>query len=145
MLGLHNRMPVTLAARLSLVNSVQTIQRLIFRRFIYKLAAALAWLFTVNANVVTMLMKFEWDEAKRRTNLRKHGVDFRDCPAVFAGRCKSVLDDRDYGETRYLTVGLLDDVVIVISHTESDGRIRIISARKAERHERESYFEEIWK
>lgn len=89
-------------------------------------------------------MKFEWNEAKRRTNLRKHGVDFRDCPEVFAGRCKTVLDVRDYGETRYLTTGLLDDVVIVISHTESDETIRIISARKAERYEREDYFKEIW-
>lgn len=89
-------------------------------------------------------MKFEFDEAKRRTNLRKHGVDFGDCPDVFAGRCRTVLDGRDYGETRYLTTGLLDDVVIVISHTESDERIRFISARKAGRYERESYFKEIW-
>jgi len=89
-------------------------------------------------------MKFKWDEAKRRSNMRKHGVDFRDCPGVFAGWCSTILDDRDFGEARYLTTGLLDDVVIVISHTESDETIRIISARKAERYERESYFKEIW-
>lgn len=89
-------------------------------------------------------MKFEWDESKRRINLRKHGIDFADCPMVFAGRCMTIADDRDYDEPRFLTIGLLGDVVVVIAHTECADRIRIISARKADRHERENYFQEIW-
>jgi uncharacterized protein len=53
-------------------------------------------------------MRFEWDEAKRRSNIRQHGIDFVDVDEVFAGETITFLDDRyDYGETRFLTFGLL--------------------------------------
>ncbi len=84
---------------------------------------------------------FEWDERKRRSNLRKHGLDFADCAAVFAGPVLTILDDRGhYGETRLLTLGLLRDRVVVIAHTEENKLIRIISMRTATSHEEADYF-----
>jgi len=91
-----------------------------------------------------MPVQFEWDEAKRLANLRKHGVDFADAPAIFEGETVTVADDRfDYGETRYMTLGLLRNLVILVVHTESDDVIRIISARKATRYEEKTYFEQV--
>lgn len=89
-------------------------------------------------------MRFQWDEAKPRVNIRKHSIDFLDIPAVFEGNLVTVLDDRfDYGETRYLTLGVLKGRLVAIAHTESNDVIRIISARKATRNEEKSYFEQI--
>jgi len=89
-------------------------------------------------------MKVEWDEAKRLANIRKHGIDFVDVPDIFERETVTVIDDRsDYGETRYLTLGLLKSRVILVVHTESDDTIRIISARKATRYEEKTYFEQI--
>ena len=86
-------------------------------------------------------MKFTWNPEKRLANLKKHGLDFADAHRVFSGQTQSFPDNRfAYGEMRYITVGLLGDMVVVIAHTESDKEIRIISMRKAERHEQELYF-----
>lgn len=89
-------------------------------------------------------MEFEWDEAKRRSNLRKHGIDFVGVEEVFEGVTVTLPDDRfDYGESRFVTFGLLGGRVVVISHTETDEVIRIISVRKATKDEESSYFKEI--
>ena len=89
-------------------------------------------------------MRYEWDARKRTANLRKHGFDFRDAPRVFGGDTFTVLDDRkDYGEDRCITFGLLGATVIAIAHTERSNRIRIISMRKASRHEEKDYFEQV--
>ena len=89
-------------------------------------------------------MRFEWDEKKRLSNIRKHGIDFADVPAIFELDTVTVIDDRfDYGETRYQTLGLLKARVIMVVHTESETVIRIISARKATKYEGETYFKEI--
>lgn len=89
-------------------------------------------------------MEFEWDEAKRLANLRKHGIDFVDVPAVFDGDIVTVEDDRyNYGEQRFITLGLLQGQVVAIVHTERDDITRIISARKATRYEQRTYFEQI--
>jgi hypothetical protein len=89
-------------------------------------------------------MRFEWDEAKRVANLRKHGIDFVDVPEIFERDTVTVIDDRfEYDEVRYLTLGLLKSRVILVVHTESDDIIRIISARKATRYEETTYFEQI--
>lgn len=89
-------------------------------------------------------MKFEWDEAKRQTNIAKHGIDFVDLPPLFDGLTVLEVDDRyDYGETRFLTLGMLNGIVFLIVHTETDDTIRIISARKASKYEEEYYFQEI--
>ena len=89
-------------------------------------------------------MRIVWDEAKRRTNLRKHGLDFADSEEVFAGIACTTEDGRfDYGEQRFLTLGMLRDIVVVIAHTETSHEIRIISMRKATRNEQTLYFENI--
>ncbi len=89
-------------------------------------------------------MRFEWDEAKRQSNIQKHGIDFIGIENVFAGETVTILDDRcDYSETRFVTVGVLRGHVVVIAHTETDEAIRIISVRKATKNEEISYFKEI--
>ena len=83
----------------------------------------------------------EWDEAKRLQNIRKHGFDFVGIGAVFDGTTVEIDDDRfDYGEARFVTVGLLEGRVVVVVHTARDGTVRIISVRKATRSEEQSYF-----
>jgi len=87
---------------------------------------------------------FVWDEAKRRLNLRKHGIDFADADKIFRGVTFTAEDTReDYGEQRFLTLGLLEDQVVSIAHTEQGEEIRIISIRKATKHEARFYFSQI--
>ncbi len=89
-------------------------------------------------------MRFEWDEAKRRANIRSHGIDFADCESVFRGTTLTIEDTRlDYGETRYITFGLLREFVIVIVHTETDDAIRYVSARKATKYEEKEFWSQI--
>jgi len=89
-------------------------------------------------------MKFIWDEVKRKSNLAKHGLDFTDVRAVFAGATFTFEDDRfDYGEQRFVTLGLLKGMVVVIAHTERDDTVRIVSMRKATRHEQKTYFHQF--
>ena len=87
---------------------------------------------------------FGWDESKRLKNLQKHGVDFADAPLLFEGYTVTAEDDRArYGEQRFLTLGLLYGVVVSVAHTERHGSIRIISMRKATRHESRFYFSQV--
>ncbi|MBO0348234.1 BrnT family toxin [Phormidium pseudopriestleyi FRX01] len=89
-------------------------------------------------------MEFEWDETKRLTNLRKHGIDFIDVSIVFDGDIVTVEDDRfNYGEQRFVTFGLLQGRVVAVVHTEREECIRIISARKATKYEQQIYFEQL--
>ncbi len=87
-------------------------------------------------------MEFRWDEKKRRANILNHGFDFVYAKAVFEGITFTLKDDRfDYGEERFITLGLLRGTVVVIAHTEKDNQIRVISMRKATKHEQKIYFE----
>jgi uncharacterized DUF497 family protein len=91
-------------------------------------------------------MRFEWNEAKRRANLRDHRIDFAavEKEEIFASETVSRLDDRfEYGERRFLTLGLLKGKVVAISHTESDEVVRLISVRKASKNEENIYFNEV--
>jgi len=89
-------------------------------------------------------MKFEWDERKRQTNIAKHGFDFVDVEEVFGNPLYTVKDSRfDYGELRFLTLGILFGRIVAISHTENDEVIRIISFRKADKNEQQTYIENI--
>lgn len=89
-------------------------------------------------------MKIVWDEAKRRVNLRKHGFDFADAERVFAGITYTIEDRRfQYGERRFITLGMLRDTVVVTAHTETLATVRIFSMRKATRHEQTLYFQNI--
>jgi len=87
---------------------------------------------------------FVWDEAKRRLNLRKHGIDFADAERIFRGVTFTAEDTReDYGEQRFLTLGLLEDQVVSVAHTEQGEEIRIISIRKATKNEARFYFSQV--
>lgn len=83
---------------------------------------------------------YAWDENKNQENRAKHGYDFRDVDTVFAGDCVTYRDRRfDYGEERFITLGLLEGRVIVIAHTQRGENTRIISMRKANRREQKAY------
>ncbi len=86
-------------------------------------------------------MNFEWDDDKNAANLAKHGIAFEEAATIFDGEYLSFEDRRiDYGELRLTTLGrLAGEVIIVVVHTDRDERIRIISARKANRHERQVF------
>ncbi|NJN96156.1 MAG: BrnT family toxin [Anaerolineales bacterium] len=87
-------------------------------------------------------MKFEWDEAKRQTNLHKHRLDFAEAEIIFSGATFTFEDNRyAYGEDRFITLGLLKGAVVVIAHTERNEVIRIISLRKATKYEQQLYFQ----
>ena len=89
-------------------------------------------------------MRFSWSGAKRRSNLSDHGLDFVDAPRVFEGVTYTFEDDRfDYGEERFVTLDLLDGLVVSIVHTESPHLIRVISFRKATRREQTIFFNRI--
>ena len=89
-------------------------------------------------------MTFTWDETKRRANIAKHGLDFADAEKMFAGPMVLFEDDRsDYGEQRMIGIGLLDYLVVLIVHTETNDTIRIISMRKAESDETDLYYENV--
>jgi uncharacterized DUF497 family protein len=86
-------------------------------------------------------MGFQWDAAKDAANQAKHGVSFLQAAQIFRGRILKATDTRrDYGETRYVALGLFDGEALRVVFTERDGDIRIISAWRASRHDRETYF-----
>ena len=81
-----------------------------------------------------------------RSRLRDHGIDFAavEKEKVFAGETVTLPDDRfDYGERRFLTLGLLQEKVVAITHSETDEVVRLISVRKASKNEENIYFKEI--
>ena len=85
-------------------------------------------------------MQFEWDAAKNRSNFAKHGLDFADAELVLAGPRVSFVDDRfDYGEERFVTLGLLAGRLVTIAHAPRGEATRIISMRKANRREQKIY------
>ena len=90
-------------------------------------------------------MRFEWDETKNRVNIRKHGIDFADVPVMFRQPLVTFLDPRkDYGEDRWIGIGLLKTVAAVVVFTEpAEDTVRIISARKATHHEENIYHDKI--
>mgnify|MGYP001266208881 CR=1 FL=1 len=88
------------------------------------------------------MLKFEWDETKARSNLAKHGVSFEEAASVFGDPLALTFSDPDHslGEKRWLTFGVSrSGRLLVVAHTERGRAIRIISARKATRHERGIY------
>jgi uncharacterized protein len=85
-------------------------------------------------------MYFAWDEQKRRTNLSKHGLDFADAHRVFNDDALVVKDERlEYGEDRYILLGLLSERLIVVVFTVRDEVVRVISMRKANKREQQRY------
>lgn len=89
-------------------------------------------------------MEFTWSKIKRAANLKAHGLDFVDAPAVLEGLTFTFEDDRfSYGEKRLVTLGLLAGTPVSIVHTETQHEIRIISFRKATHREAQIYFDQI--
>lgn len=89
-----------------------------------------------------MTQRFEWDEAKAAKNLRKHGVSFEEAASVFSDVLAYTFTDPDHsvGEQRLLTFGFSQfGHLLAVIHSERGRAIRIISARKATRHERGIY------
>ncbi|HEV2324606.1 MAG TPA: BrnT family toxin [Terracidiphilus sp.] len=91
-------------------------------------------------------LQFEWDEAKSNSNLKKHGVSFLTAAAIFLNETLQRVDDRgEYEELRFIALGRVDlDVYRVIFTWRDANLIRIISAQKAGRDEREIYFRETF-
>ena len=89
-----------------------------------------------------MTQRFEWTDVKAAANLRKHGVAFEDAASVFSDALAYTFDDPDHsvGEQRLLTFGLSQSGrLLAVVHAERGRAIRIISARRATRHERGIY------
>ena len=86
---------------------------------------------------------FEWDEEKNRRNKSKHGVSFERASAVFSDfAAEDFLDGReDYGEERWLTIGMAQGDILAVVNVQRGDVYRIISARKATREETDAYFE----
>ena len=87
-------------------------------------------------------MRHTHDRKKRAANLKKHGYDFADAPQVIESAASVTFEDRrfDYGEKRFITLGVLRGAVVVVATAETDEEIRVISMRKAERNEEEIYY-----
>ena len=83
-------------------------------------------------------MLFEWDEIKRQKNLAKHHIDFLDVMRVFDGPVFERMNSRR-GEVRVVAVGSVENIEIVVVYVMRGKRRRIISARRAHRHERQDY------
>jgi uncharacterized DUF497 family protein len=86
-------------------------------------------------------VKYEWDENKNRLNISKHGFDFNDARFIFDAPMLVIPDTReDYGEDRYIGIGILRRTIVIVVFTENtDEVIRVISLRKATKNERKIY------
>jgi uncharacterized DUF497 family protein len=88
-------------------------------------------------------LKFEWDENKNISNLKKHGVSFEEAKTVFSDELGRFIHDPDHskGEERFILMGMSSQHnLLTVCHCERDlNTIRIISARKADKFERKQY------
>ena len=87
-------------------------------------------------------MAFVWDSKKSKSNQLKHGISFDDAFKVFDDFHITAIDHRkDYGEPRYCTMGFLGNTkrIVLVAHTQRNGKIRIISMRKANKREQKIF------
>ncbi len=88
-------------------------------------------------------MDFEWDENKNAINMAKHKIDFADAVHIFLDNNRIEREDYrvDYGEQRFQTIGSSEYGILFVIYTERepDGTIRLISARKANKQEKNYY------
>ncbi len=87
-------------------------------------------------------MSYQWDKEKAAANVSKHGIDFADAVTTFSDDCAITLIDERFEEERFITIArdALGRVLVVV-YTWRGNEIRLISARKAMRHERTQYEE----
>ena len=89
-------------------------------------------------------MEFEWDESKRQDVLRRRGIDLLDAALIFENDVITQIDDRrDYGETRFVSLGLADGECYIVVHTERNGVTRLITAWKGGKDDRTRYQESL--
>ncbi len=91
-------------------------------------------------------MNFEWDSRKAELNLRKHGISFNEAQTVFSDDLNATVYDTDHSkdEDRYITIGWSNrHKLLIVSYTERDNHIRIISARELTKAEQKYYEENI--
>jgi uncharacterized protein len=89
-----------------------------------------------------MSLEFEWDSSKAEENLKNHGVGFDEALTVFGDPAARILDDPDHSanEAREIIIGYSQrQRLLLVSFTERVPKVRIISARKATRRERQDY------
>ncbi|WP_308657482.1 BrnT family toxin [uncultured Agathobacter sp.] len=89
-------------------------------------------------------IQFEWDDNKAIINRKKHGITFEEAQTVFYDDNAILFDDPDHSEEedRFLILGISEQAkMLIVSHCyrEAGGKIRIISARKATKHEQKQY------
>ncbi len=87
-------------------------------------------------------MSYQWDREKATANVKKHGIDFADAVSIFSDDLALTVPDERFEEERFITIGrdALGRVLVVV-YTWRGNEIRLISARKAMRHERTQYEE----
>jgi uncharacterized DUF497 family protein len=87
-----------------------------------------------------MTIEFEWDATKAKTNLGKHRISFEEATSAFYDALSVTIADPDHSvdESRFLLIGMTT-IRRLVAHTDRNGRIRIINARRATRKERASY------
>jgi hypothetical protein len=88
---------------------------------------------------------FRWDPRKAAANLKKHGIDFHEAATVLDDTLSTTFPDTAHSafESRFLTIGVSNrQRLLVVAHSEEGEKVRIISARRATRHERRFYEEE---
>jgi uncharacterized protein len=88
--------------------------------------------------------EFEWDEKKAEENYAKHGIDFEHAKLVFNDlfSVEGFDDGGSYGEDRFTIIGMAEGVILFVVYTERAQRIRLISARRATRHEQNDYYQQ---
>ena len=84
---------------------------------------------------------FEWDDDKAASNLNRHKVDFETARIAFDDPQWLDFDDPDPDEDRYNRLCMLDATIYVVTYVDRDTRIRIISARRANKYEQDLYFD----
>lgn len=83
---------------------------------------------------------WDWDDAKRRANRAKHGIDFTEVERLDWADAEHQPDDRrDYGEARIVTLGMIDGRLHVLTWTPRAGRVRVINLRKANAREQAAF------
>lgn len=88
-------------------------------------------------------MDFEWDIEKNKANQRKHQISFEEAAEIFRYPTYEIVDNQiRYGETRYIAIGSNRMMTImIVVYTEREGKIRLISARRANKSEKRLYYD----
>jgi uncharacterized DUF497 family protein len=87
-------------------------------------------------------MRFEWDQKKAESNIKKHGISFDEAVTVFHDPLTATFNDPDHsvGENRWITIGYsTQGQLLVVCHADRRGAVRIISARRATSRERKKH------